>query len=419
MSNILAEVLTIGDEILYGQIVDTNSQWISAELDKIGIKVLRKTTIGDTESEIMEALAEAEKRVDIILITGGLGPTNDDLTKPCLTNYFNTELETNKEALEILESIYEKLGRELTPLNRKQADLPKSCTMIPNMVGTASGMWFDKEDKTFVSMPGVPHEMKKMMLDSIIPKLQEKYHTPVIYHKLIKTIGIGESDLAILIEDWEKNLPKHIKLAYLPSLGRVKLRLTAFGDDLDFLKKEVQDQINSLKELAGKYVYGYDKEEIEEVIGKLLQQANMNLAVAESCTGGYIQHLITSIPGSSAYFKGGITPYQNDLKINLLKVRPETIFEHGAVSEETVVQMAENVRKLYHTDFGIATSGIAGPGGATPEKPVGTIWIAVSDSNGTKAKLLRLWKDRDLNIKTTAIAVLNLLRRRLLDLEDN
>lgn len=415
MSSVIAEVITIGDEILYGQIVDTNSQWISAELDKAGIKIVQKTTIGDTEEQILLALKTAEQRADIILITGGLGPTNDDLTKPCLAKYFNSKLVMNKEALKNLQSIYDKLGREISDLNRKQAELPEACEMIPNKMGSASGMWFDKGDKTFISMPGVPHEMKRMMSDTIIEKLQHKYHTPVIYHKLIKTVGIGESDLSEKIEKWEKNLPENIKLAYLPSLSQVKLRLTAFGNDKSELVKQVDDQIKELMKIASKYIFGYDKDELAEVVGQMLKNSNRNIAVAESCTGGYISHLITSIPGSSAYFRGGITPYQNDVKINMLGVNPETIFEHGAVSEQTVTEMANNVRKLYHTDFGLATSGIAGPGGATPEKPVGTIWIAVSDGKVTKTKLLKLWKDREFNIKTTAIALLNLMRIRLLE----
>ncbi|MDH5475784.1 MAG: competence/damage-inducible protein A [Cyclobacteriaceae bacterium] len=415
MNNIFAEIITIGDELLYGQITDTNSQWISTALDKAGIKVLRKTSVGDTEEEILSALKEAEQRAKIILITGGLGPTNDDLTKPTLTKYFKTKLVMNNEALANLQAIYDTLGRELSDLNRKQAELPEDCKIIPNTIGSASGMWFEKEDKAIISMPGVPHEMKMMMSKHIIPQLQKTYDTPIIYHKVIKTVGIGESDLATLIKKWEDNLPKHIKLAYLPSLAQVKLRLSAFGKDEKILKKEVEELINKLREIIDKYIYGYDKDELAEIVGQLLKATNQNIAVAESCTGGYISHLITSIPGSSTYFRGGITPYQNDIKINMLRVKAETIFEHGAVSEETVIEMAENVQKLYHTDFGLATSGIAGPSGATPEKPVGTIWVAVSDGKETKTKLLRLWKDREMNIKTTAIVVLNILRRRLLE----
>jgi len=415
MKNILAEIVTIGDEILYGQIVDSNSQWMSAELDKVGIKIVRKTTIGDTEEEILNILTEAESRADIILITGGLGPTNDDLTKPCLVKYFDTKLVMNEAALTNLTSIFDKLGKPVSEVNRKQAELPETCEMVPNNMGTAAGMWFDKNGKTFVSMPGVPHEMKLMMTDFIIPKLQKKYSTPIIHHKLVKTVGIGESDLAEIIVDWENNLPENIKLAYLPSLAQVKLRLTAFGDASKQVENEVKQQIASLKKLVSKYIYGYDKDQLQEVVGQMLLKSNQNIAVAESCTGGYISHLITSTPGSSGYFRGAITPYQNDIKVNMLHVNSETIFEHGAVSEETVTEMAENVRKLYHTDLGLATSGIAGPGGATPEKPVGTIWIAVSDGKKTTTKKLQLWKDRELNIKSTAIALLNMTRLRLLE----
>jgi len=415
MKNILAEIITIGDEILYGQIVDSNSQWMSAELDKVGIKIVRKTTIGDTEEEILNILTEAESRADIILITGGLGPTNDDLTKPCLVKYFDTKLVMNEAALTNLTSIFDKLGKPVSEVNRKQAELPETCEMVPNNMGTAAGMWFDKNGKTFVSMPGVPHEMKLMMTDFIIPKLQKKYSTPIIHHKLVKTVGIGESDLAEIIVDWENNLPENIKLAYLPSLAQVKLRLTAFGDASKQVENEVKQQIASLKKLVSKYIYGYDKDQLQEVVGQMLLKSNQNIAVAESCTGGYISHLITSTPGSSGYFRGAITPYQNDIKVNMLHVNSETIFEHGAVSEETVTEMAENVRKLYHTDLGLATSGIAGPGGATPEKPVGTIWIAVSDGKKTTTKKLQLWKDRELNIKSTAIALLNMTRLRLLE----
>lgn len=415
MKNILAEIITIGDEILYGQIVDTNSQWMSAELDKVGIKIVRKTTIGDTEEEILQTLKEAENRADIILMTGGLGPTNDDLTKPCLVKYFDTKLVMNNDALENLTSIFNKLGKPVSEINRQQAELPETCEMVPNNMGTAAGMWFNKDNKSFVSMPGVPHEMKRMMTDYIIPKLQAKYQTPIIYHKIVKTVGIGESDLAELIVDWENNLPEHIKLAYLPSLAQVKLRLTAFGSEYKQVEREVDKQIVKLKKLVSKYIYGYDRDKLEEVVGQMLLQSNQNVAVAESCTGGYISHLITSVPGSSGYFRGGITPYQNDIKINVLDVNSETIFEHGAVSEETVKEMAQNVRKLYHTDYGLATSGIAGPGGATPEKPVGTIWIAVANGEKTTTRKLQLWKDRELNIKSTAIALLNMTRLSLLE----
>lgn len=404
------EIITIGDEILYGQIVDTNSQWISEALDNAGIKTIRKTTISDDRQDILNTFAEAEQRADIILITGGLGPTNDDLTKPCLAEYFDCKMEINEKALEDVRGFFESKGLELSELNKKQAELPVCCEAMPNKLGTAPGMWFQKNNKVFVSMPGVPHEMKHMMETTIIPKLQEVFQTEVIYHKLIKTIGIGESWLSEKIRDWEGNLPGHIKLAYLPSLGQVKLRLTANGDDRDQLKKDVDAQVSLLKNYAGKYIYGYNKDQIEEVIGKILREQDKTLAIAESCTGGYVSHLITSVAGSSEYFRGAMVPYHNDLKINNLGVKANTLRRYGAVSEETVHQMANEVRRVFNADIGVATSGIAGPGGGTPEKPVGTVWIAYADGGQTITRKLQLWTDRNINIKVTAVLLLNLIR---------
>lgn len=404
------EIITIGDEILYGQTLDTNSQWISQELDKVGIKTIRKTTISDERNEILSAFKEAEQRADIILITGGLGPTNDDLTKPCLAEYFGCELKLHEQALKDVRELFESRGFELSELNKKQAELPTCCEYIKNAMGSAPGMWFERNGKVFVSMPGVPHEMKHLMLTTVISKLREVFNTEVIHHKIIKTIGIGESWLSEQIKPWEDNLPEHIRLAYLPSLGQVKLRLTAIGEDLEQLKKDINKQIDKLKEYADKYIYGYDDEEIESAVGKLLKDHKKTLALAESCTGGYVTHLITSVSGSSEYFQGAVVPYHNELKINILGVDRETIEKHGAVSEETIIQMAEKVRKKFNADVGIATSGIAGPSGGTPEKPVGTVWIAYSDEKGTKTKKLQLTKDRKLNIKATATALLNLVR---------
>ncbi|MEQ8926634.1 MAG: competence/damage-inducible protein A [Fulvivirga sp.] len=410
MANAKAELLTIGDEILYGQINDTNSQWMSQELDKVGIRVIRKTTVGDNRSDMLQAFEEAESRADIILITGGLGPTNDDLTKPLLAEHFNCGLKMNLEALEEVREFFRSKGKEITPINEKQAELPICAEKVSNTLGTAPGMWLERNGKVFVSMPGVPHEMKKMMLDTVIPKLQKFYKTDMIFHKVIKTIGIGESWLADEIREWEKALPEHIKLAYLPSLGQVKLRLTAIGSDMDQLKADVEEQIEILHKYAGKYIYGYDKDEIQSVVGQMLKEHNCKIAFAESCTGGYVSHLITSIPGSSEYYQGTIIPYHNELKANVLGVKEETLKAHGAVSEETVIEMSNNVRKMFNADIGIAISGIAGPDGGTPEKPVGTVWIAYADGEQTKAKMLQLWKDREVNIKATAIAVMNLIR---------
>jgi nicotinamide-nucleotide amidase len=413
VKKILAELLTIGDEILYGQIVDTNSQWMSVELDKVGIKVIRKTTVGDVEEEILTAFAEAETRADIILITGGLGPTSDDLTKPCLVNYFNCELKINEEALAEITEFFKSRGRELTELNRLQAALPTACEKITNPVGTAPGMWFDKGDKVFMSMPGVPHEMKKMMTEHVIPRLNKKYKLPVIHHKLIRTIGIGESFLAEKIADFEKALPEHIKLAYLPSLGEVKLRLTGFGTSLTQLEAETKALSETLKDRIGQFIYGYGEDPMEVVIGRMLRDKKLTLSIAESCTGGYLSHMITSVPGSSDYFLGTMIPYAYEIKMRQLGVKPEILEKYGAVSEPTIIEMANIVRAKFNTDIGVATSGIAGPGGATPDKPVGTIWIAYSDKHHTVTKKLQLSQDRMINIRMSSMAVLNLIRQSL------
>jgi nicotinamide-nucleotide amidase len=410
MKLITAELLTIGDELLYGQIVDTNAQWMSAALSNAGIKVIRKTTVGDQESEILNAFAEAEKRVDIILITGGLGPTNDDLTKPCLAKYFQCGLKMHAEALAEVTEFFKSRGRELTEVNRQQAALPECCEKITNKIGTAPGMWFLRNKKVFVSMPGVPHEMKLMMTDIIVPKLKQTFTTPNIHHQVIRTIGIGESFLAEKIADWEDALPPHIKLAYLPGLGEVKLRLTGIGNSLESLRAETDILTEKLQHLIGEFIYGYGEEPIEVLIGKILLEKKLTLSVAESCTGGYLSHLITSVPGSSSYFLGGLIPYAYEIKVQQLGVKQETLDRYGAVSEETIREMADKVREKFDADIGVATSGIAGPGGATSEKPVGTVWIAYSDKQKTVARKLQLSKDRILNIKLASLAVLNLIR---------
>jgi len=413
MKKILAELLTIGDEILYGQIVDTNSQWMSVELDKVGIKVIRKTTVGDQEDEILTAFAEAEKRADIILITGGLGPTSDDLTKPLLAKYFDCKLEIHEEALQEITAFFKSRGREMIEPNRQQAALPVCCTKITNPIGTAPGMWFEKNGKVFMSMPGVPHEMKKMMTERVISKLKEKFQTPNIYHRVIRTIGIGESFLAEKIATWENSLPEHIKLAYLPSLGEVKLRLTGFSNSSTHLENEIDVLVEKLKVIAGDYIYGYGDESIEVAIGKMLRERKLTLSMAESCTGGYLSHLITSVPGCSDYFLGSMIPYAYEIKMRQLGVKPEVLEKYGAVSEPTIIEMANIVRAKFNTDIGVATSGIAGPGGATPEKPVGMVWIAYSDKHQTVTKKLQISSDRAINIKMASAAVLNLIRLSL------
>jgi nicotinamide-nucleotide amidase len=410
MQAVKAEIIAIGDELLYGQIMDTNSHWISQELDAVGVRVVRKTTVGDNRTDILTAFEEASKRADLILITGGLGPTQDDLTKPLLAEYFGCDIVEVPEAVEAVSSYFLRRGREMTPLNILQGHLPSCCTYVPNPVGTAPGRWFEQKGCYWMSMPGVPHEMKKLVKDFVLPKLAQVFDLPVIYHKLVKTAGIGESWLADLIKDWENALPPHIRLAYLPSLGHVKLRLTAFGTNKEQLQQEVAAQIQAVLPFIEKYVYGYDEETLETAIGKLLKNAGKTLALAESCSGGYVSHLITTVPGSSAYFQGAVVPYHNAFKEQLLGVNPETLSTHGAVSEATVAEMAEGVRSLFHADFGLASSGIAGPDGGTEDKPVGTVWIACAGPEGVETRKLQLTQDRMLNIQLTGVAVLNLFR---------
>jgi nicotinamide-nucleotide amidase len=413
MKTILAEVITIGDEILYGQITDTNTQWISAELDKIGIRTVRKSSVGDNKERILEILQEAESRADVILITGGLGPTKDDITKNVLAQYFGSRLVLHEQALTEVTAYFKSKGKELTEINRSQAVLPDNCTFISNKRGTAPGMWFESNGKVFISMPGVPHEMKGMMTSTILGKLQASFQTPVIYHKMIKTVGIGESFLATKIEDWEDSLPSHIKLAYLPTMGHVRLRLTATGTDTATLQAEVQAETDKLLNLVSEYIYGYDDDTLESVTGNMLLDGKYTIAVAESCSVGYVSYSIGSVPGCSAYLMGGMVAYSNEAKINLLGVNKETIEQYGAVSEDTVKEMARQVRKMFNTSIGMASSGIAGPGGGTDDKPVGTVWIAYADDKQTVARRLQLGNDRDLNIKLTAVHVLNLLRQSL------
>ena len=411
---IKAEIITIGDEILYGQITDTNTQWISAELDKIGIRTIRKSSIGDSEEAILEIFEESSKRADVIIVTGGLGPTKDDITKKTFCKYFNTELIVHPQALADVTEYFKKRGIALSEINKSQGEIPANATFIQNTMGTAPGMWFEQNGVIFISMPGVPYEMKGMMTLTILPKLQEHFKTPIIFHKVIRTVGIGESYLAEMIETWEDALPENVKLAYLPSMGNVKLRLTGFGEDLQVVESQVEEQFQSVLPTIQEYVYGFGKDELEEVIGRILTERKETVSVAESCTGGYLGHQFTKVSGSSAYFLGGILSYDNSVKINQLGVKPETLNTHGAVSEQTVIEMSENVRKLMKTTYGLATSGVAGPNGGTPEKPVGTIWIAISSEKEVITKQLTLGGSREQNIHLTSVNILNLLRTKCL-----
>lgn len=410
---IYAELISIGDELLIGQVVNTNAPWISRQLNKAGFAVKQITVVGDLENEIINALDLARKRADIILITGGLGPTKDDLTKQVLCKYFNTHLVFDSHAYSDIEKIFEARGREVTPTNRAQAELPASCIPVYNKNGTAPGMWFKADGKVFVSMPGVPYEMEAMMSDFVIPKLMQEFKSTPVIHKTILTQGIGESYLSDMIADWENCLPEYMKLAYLPAAGMVRLRLTGIGESMN-LESEMANETDKLKKLIAPYIYGEEDETLAQIIGKLLRESGKTLATAESCTGGNIAHLITSVPGSSEYYMGSVISYSNEIKKSELNVNADTLVRKGAVSEEVAIQMAEGVRKKYNVDFAISTTGIAGPDGGSEEKPVGTVWIAVADANKTVAKKFLLGTNRMRVIQVASETALNQLRKLII-----
>ncbi len=409
-----AEIITIGDEILIGQIVDTNSAWIAEQFNLNGIEVYQITSVHDDRTQIMEALDEAAKKVDLVLITGGLGPTKDDITKNTLCEYFQTELVFHEPTLEHIKDRFKLRNIDINKLNRDQAMVPKSCTVLFNKLGTAPGMWFEKNNTIFVSVPGVPFEMEYLVEFEIIPRLVKTGRTKAIFHKTVLTQGIPESMLATTIEEWEDALPENIKLAYLPNPMSVRLRLSAIGEDKSALEKIVEEEVQKLQKIIPNHIYGYDNETMAEVIGRLLKAQNKKLAVAESCTGGFISHQITSVSGSSEYYQGSVTSYSNEAKQNLLGVKAETLIKFGAVSEEVAREMAEGVKKVLNADYAVATTGIAGPTGGTEEKPVGTVWIAVAGPNKTMAKKFVFGNNRERNIIRSGQTALQLLRRVIL-----
>jgi nicotinamide-nucleotide amidase len=415
----IAEIITIGDEILIGQIVDSNSAWIAEELNLIGVKIGRIVSISDDAEEIKHALDSGFERADLLIVTGGLGPTKDDITKTTLADYFNDELILSEDVLAHVTALFARFGREMTDLNRRQALVPSKCIPLKNPLGTAPGMWFDQNGKAVVSLPGVPYEMKGLMEHEVSPLIQQKYLLPAIVHKTVLTHGLGESWLSEQIAEWEDALPKHIKLAYLPSPGRVRLRLSATGDNAKTLLTEVESQIEELKKLIPHLIYGYDDDTMEQEVGKLLKELNATLSTAESCTGGGIAASITSVSGSSEYFLGSTVSYANQVKQEILGVSSDMLTNQGAVSVEVVKQMAEGSRKLMHSDYAVSTSGIAGPGGGSEEKPVGTVWIGLSGPNRTIAKKFLFGDVRKRNIQRSIATALNMLRKELLkDLEN-
>jgi nicotinamide-nucleotide amidase len=408
-----AEIISIGDELLIGQVINTNSAWMARELNMVGIQVVQITSIADDHEHIKKALLDASNRADIIITTGGLGPTRDDITKLALCDFFNTHLIFHQQSFQNIERIFTLRGYALTESNRKQAEIPATCEALLNENGTAPGMWFRYKGKIYISLPGVPFEMKALMTNHVLPMLKPMSNR-VITHKTILTQGVGESFLADKIKDWESALPPHIKLAYLPQPGIVRLRLSATGFSAEIINKELEEKINLLYGIISEYIFGEDEESLELIVGQLLKDQNMTLATAESCTGGYIAHLITSIPGSSAYFAGSIISYSNEAKISTLGVKPDTIEDFGAVSKEVVIEMAEGVKKKLNTHCSIAVSGIAGPDGGTDDKPVGTVWIAVSTPlTGTTTKRFLFGDHRERNIRRSALAALDLLRKQL------
>ena len=410
--NTNAEIITIGDELLIGQVIDTNSAWIAQQLNAIGINVFQKTSISDNKNNIINTLNEATSRVDLIIVTGGLGPTRDDITKQTIAEYFNSKLIRNQEVLSHIHRLLEPRGIKINELNIKQADVPDNCQVIPNSCGTAPGMWFEKNGKVYIFMPGVPFEMKAMVTDHLLTKLEAFYKTPAIVHRTLMLQGIAESMLAQLIELWELQLPESIKLAYLPSPGLIRLRLTAKGDDKQTLSQLIDSEVNKVIPAIKDWYYADNDEPLEVAVGKLLKNKHLTLATAESCTGGKIASMITSVAGSSDYYKGSVIAYANEVKTSILNVSPQIIEKRGAVSQPVVEAMAQNLIKLYNVDYALATSGIAGPDGGTPEKPVGTVWLAVASREKVVSKLLTLGdNNRERNIQRASVSALNELRK--------
>ncbi|NBB88282.1 MAG: competence/damage-inducible protein A [Bacteroidetes bacterium] len=411
-----AAIINIGDEILLGQIVNTNASWMAESLSEIGVQVVSHQVIADDAEAIRSALDLAQMQANLIVLTGGLGPTKDDITKKVLTDYSGGDLKLDTSLYARLQQYFRKMGREATAAHRQQCYMPTNAEHLANKMGTAPGMLFQHKGNWIVSLPGVPYEMKYLMTEEVIPRLQKERGGLHLKRVTILTVGRGESQIAEYVEDLEDALPSHIKLAYLPHLARVRLRLTATGSSPDTLTQELEDWKQKFSKRLGDLVYGYDRTELSEVIQMEMIKRKLTLATAESCTGGNVAREITSNPGSSAYFVGGLVPYSNRIKTSMIDVAPSLLQTYGAVSEETVRAMVKGTIKQFGADIAIATSGIAGPGGGTPEKPVGTIWIACGNADRTLVKRLQLSKNRKLNIEYTTIWALNLIRRFLMAL---
>ena len=408
-----AEILSIGDELLIGQTINTNASWLGQECSKLGIRIVHVTTISDEKQLIKDAIDEAFKRADLVLVTGGLGPTKDDITKYTLCEYFDSELEIHIPTLQRIEAFFSKRNRPMLDVNIRQAELPKKCTILENVNGTAAGMWFEKEGKILISMPGVPYEMKGIMMEQAFPRLQEKFALKALYHRTLMTQGIGESFLADQIQDWENEVrEKGLGLAYLPSPGMVKLRLTSYEGESR--AEEIEVYFKQLEERFPNYVYGKEDESIQLVLGRLLREKNLTIGTVESCTGGSLAQTLVSVAGASDYFQGSFLTYTNELKNRLVDVSKHDLDTVGAVSREVVEQMAKNGREKLGVDVCVSTSGVAGPDGGTEETPVGTIWIGIATKDKVSAKKFQFGDHRERNIQMTVLTALNLVRCEIL-----
>jgi nicotinamide-nucleotide amidase len=409
----LVEIITIGDELLIGQVIDTNSGWMAKRLNQEGFQVIHMTTVSDRAEAIWEAIDLAFKRVNIILVTGGLGPTKDDITKQTLCQYFGTSLVLNTAVLEHIKKTYAQRPQVLNELTIQQAYVPASATILFNDRGTAPGSWFEKEGKVLVSMPGVPYEMEGMMQTEVLPRLKKRFIPLAILHHTVLVHGYPESALAIKLSDWENQLPTEFKLAYLPSPGLIRLRLTGIGKDKKRLNALLQKELGKLRQLLGNALLAEEDIPLEVFAGNLLREKGLTLSTAESCTGGNIARLITSVPGSSTYFIGSVIAYSNDVKIKLLNVSPITLSTHGAVSQEVVEEMAEGLLQAIPADMAIAVSGIAGPDGGSTEKPVGTVWISVASHQHKISRCFQFTGSRDRNIQQASQSALILLKEHI------
>ncbi|NKI27774.1 competence/damage-inducible protein A [Arenibacter sp. 6A1] len=411
-----SEIITIGDEILIGQIVDTNSAYIASELNKIGVSVYQISSVQDDKMHILQALKEAESRADIIIITGGLGPTKDDITKHTLCEYFNDTLVENKEVLAHVEGIFRKhISTPISDINRMQAWVPSKAKVLHNEYGTAPGMWIANNGKVVISLPGVPFEMKNLIRTQVIPRIIQEFRRPFIFHKTIVTYGMGESAIAEKIEPLETNLPSFIKLAYLPSLGSVRLRLSAKGIDREALFLKMNDEVERLKSLLGDLVYGEEGDEsIEEVVAQLLKKRKMTLGTAESFTGGKIAEQITALPGASAYFKGSVVSYATQTKVEVLKVPEALVEKYSVVSAEVAAAMAENLNALLKTDFAIATTGNAGPSKGDSDADIGTVFIAVASPKGVVVEKYMMGSHRERIVQKSVNKAFEMLQKEIL-----